>query len=288
MKAHLKNFINVTRLNKPIGFLLLFWPCSWGLSLARYFNGDLNIFLYHLFLFFCGSVLMRSTGCIINDIVDEKIDKKVFRTKNRPIASGLLSKKLAWIYILILCSLAFLILIQFNVLTICLGIFSVIFIFSYPFMKRYTYWPQLFLGFTFNWGIVMAWTSVMNEISYLPILLYIGAIFWTLGYDTIYGIQDISDDEVIGVKSTAIKFKKNLNLFIGSCYLISSAIILFIMMTLKINYSLIFSIFFVFSLFYQIKICQIKSSQNCLRAFKLNNLSALTVFVGFFLLTFEI
>ncbi len=288
MKAHLKNFINVTRLNKPIGFLLLFWPCSWGLSLALYFNGDLNIFLYHLFLFFCGSVLMRSAGCIINDIVDEETDKKVFRTKNRPIASGLLSKKLAWIYTLILCSLAFLILIQFNFLTICLGIFSIIFVFSYPFMKRYTYWPQLFLGFTFNWGIVMAWTSVMNEISYLPILLYIGAIFWTLGYDTIYGIQDISDDEVIGVKSTAIKFKNNLNLFIGSCYLISSAIILFVMMTLKINYSLIFSIFFVFSLFYQIKICQIKSSQNCLRAFKLNNLSALTVFVGFFLLTFEI
>ena len=171
MKAHLKNFINVTRLNKPIGFLLLFWPCSWGLSLALYFNGDLDTFLYYLFLFFCGSVLMRSAGCIINDLVDEKIDKKVFRTKNRPIASGLLSKKLAWIYILILCSLAFLILIQFNFLTICLGIFSVIFIFSYPFMKRYTYWPQLFLGFTFNWGIVMAWTSVMNEISYLPILL---------------------------------------------------------------------------------------------------------------------
>ncbi len=116
-------------------------------------------------------------------------------------------------------------------------------------MKRYTYWPQLFLGFTFNWGIVMAWTSVMNEISYLPILLYIGAIFWTLGYDTIYGIQDISDDEVIGVKSTAIKFKNNLNLFIGSCYLISSAIILFVMMTLKINYSLIFSIFFVLAYF---------------------------------------
>ena len=288
MKTHLKNFINVTRLNKPIGFLLLFWPCSWGLSLALYFDGDLNIFLYYLFLFFCGSVLMRSAGCIINDIVDEKIDKKVFRTKNRPIASGLLSKKLAWIYTLILCSLAFLILIQFNFLTICLGIFSIIFVFSYPFMKRYTYWPQLFLGFTFNWGIVMAWTSVMNEISYLPILLYIGAIFWTLGYDTIYGIQDISDDEVIGVKSTAIGFKKNLNLFIGSCYLISSAIILFVMMILKINYSLIFSIFFVLSLFYQIKICQIKNSQNYLRAFKLNNLSALTVFAGFFLLTFEI
>ena len=187
MSTHIRNFINVTRLNKPIGFLLLFWPCSWGLSLALYFEKDLNTFLYYLFLFFCGSVLMRSAGCVVNDIVDEKIDKKVFRTKNRPIASGALSKFHAWFYVLILCSLAFLVLIQFNFLTICLGIFSMIFAFSYPFMKRFTYWPQLFLGFTFNWGIIMAWAAITNEISYLPILLYIGAIFWTLGYDTIYG-----------------------------------------------------------------------------------------------------
>ena len=288
MSIHLKNFINVTRLNKPIGFLLLFWPCSWGLSLALYFDEDLNIFLYYLFLFFCGSVLMRSAGCIINDIVDEEIDKKVFRTKNRPIASGLLSKKLAWIYTLILCSLAFLILIQFNFLTICLGIFSMTFVFSYPFVKRYTYWPQLFLGFIFNWGIIMAWASVTNEISYLPILLYMGAIFWTLGYDTIYGIQDISDDEVIGVRSTAIKFKNNLNLFVGSCYLISSAIILLVMMILKINYCLVFLIFFMFSLFYQIKLYDLKKSETCLRAFRLNNLSGLIVFLGFVLLTINV
>ena len=185
MSLHLKNFINVTRLNKPTGFLLLFWPCSWGLSLALYFERALDIFFYYLILFFCGSVLMRSAGCIVNDIVDEKIDKKVSRTKDRPIASGSLSKSVAWIYVLILCSLAFFILIQFNFLTICLGIFSMIFAFSYPFMKRYTYWPQLFLGFTFNWGIVMAYAAATNQISYLPILLYVGAIFWTLGYETI-------------------------------------------------------------------------------------------------------
>ena len=167
MSIHLENFINVTRLNKPIGFLLLFWPCSWGLALALYFERDVSTFLYYLFLFFCGSVLMRSAGCIVNDIVDEKIDKKVSRTKSRPIASGSLNKNLAWMYVLILCFLAFLVLIQFNFLTICLGIFSMIFAFSYPFMKRYTYWPQLFLGFTFNWGIVMAWASLTNEISYI-------------------------------------------------------------------------------------------------------------------------
>ena len=172
MSLHFQNFINVTRLNKPIGFLLLFWPCTWGLSLAYYFNQNINVFLQHLILFFFGSVLMRSAGCIVNDIVDENIDKKVLRTKRRPIASGSLSKKLAWTYVLILCSLAFVVLIQFNLLTIYLGIFSMIFAFSYPFMKRFTYWPQLFLGFTFNWGIIMAWTSITNEISYFPILLY--------------------------------------------------------------------------------------------------------------------
>ena len=179
MSLHLKNLIDVTRLSKPIGFLLLFWPCAWGLSLAHYFQRDINTFFSHLVLFFFGSVLMRSAGCIVNDIVDEKIDKKVFRTKKRPIASGSLSKELAWTYVLILCALAFLVLIQFNFLTICLGIFSMIFAFSYPFMKRFTYWPQLFLGFTFNWGIIMAWTSITNEISYLPILLYFGAVSYT-------------------------------------------------------------------------------------------------------------
>ena len=204
MPIHLKNFIEVTRLTKPIGFLLLFWPSAWGLSVAHFFQKDLEIFVYYILLFFCGSILMRSAGCIVNDIIDEKIDKKVYRTKGRPIASGSLSKNLAWTYVVILCSFAFLILIQFNLLTIYLGMFSMIFAFTYPFMKRFTYWPQLFLGFTFNWGIIMAWVSITNEISFLPIALYIGAIFWTLGYDTIYGSQDVSDDEVIGVKLSLI------------------------------------------------------------------------------------
>ena len=284
----LQLFIQLTRLTRPIGFMLLFWPCAWGLTLAYYYSRDTSLYINHLLLFFLGSVLMRSAGCIVNDIVDEKIDKKVSRTKTRPIASGSLSKNLAWIYVLILCSLAFIILIQFNLLTIYLGIFSMIFAFSYPFVKRFTYWPQLFLGFTFNWGIVMAWTSMANEISYLPILLYVGAIFWTLGYDTIYGIQDVSDDEVIGVKSTAIRFKNNLGLFVGSCYLISSVAIVFVMANLKINYSSIFLPFFIFSLFYQINICKTKDPSICLGAFKLNNISGMLVFLSFFLLTIEI
>jgi len=285
MSVHLKNFINITRLNKPIGFFLLFWPCSWGLSLSYFFQKDLQNFIYYLFLFLCGSVLMRSAGCIVNDIVDEKIDKRVSRTKNRPIASGSLSKNLAWTYVLVLCSLAFLVLIQFNKLTIYLGIFSMIFAFSYPFMKRFTYWPQLFLGFTFNWGIIMGWVSISNEITYLPVLLYIGAIFWTLGYDTIYGLQDVSDDEVIGVKSTTIKFKNNLNLFLGTSYIISSLLLLFVVISLEVNYFLIFLILFMISLFYQIKICDAKSPSACLKAFKLNNLSGFFVFLTLYLTT---
>ena len=156
--SQIKIFIELTRLNKPIGFMLLFWPCSWGLALAYGSSQNLNQLLYFLILFFLGSVLMRSAGCIVNDIVDRDLDKKVQRTKNRPLASGAISVRQSITYVIILCMIAFLILIQFNKLTIILGMSSMFLAFSYPFMKRITYWPQLFLGLTFNWGIIMAWT----------------------------------------------------------------------------------------------------------------------------------
>ena len=139
---------------------------------------------------------MRSAGCIFNDIVDRDLDKKVKRTRLRPIASKKVSVQKAFIYIILLCLIAFTILLQFNQLTIVLGISSMILAFTYPFMKRVTYWPQLFLGLTFNWGIIMGWTSIENNISIEPILIYLSAIFWTLGYDTIYGLQDIQDDDL--------------------------------------------------------------------------------------------
>ena len=199
-------FIELTRLKKPIGYMLLFWPCSWGLALAFDFNSDENLYFFYLILFFLGSVLMRSAGCIINDIADRKFDKKVSRTKKRPIASGEVSVNLGYFYSVLLCGIAFLVLINFNNLTILLALLSMPFAFSYPLMKRFTYWPQLFLGITFNYGLILGWTSTINEISVLPVVLYLGAIFWTLGYDTIYGFQDIKDDEIIGLKSTSIKF----------------------------------------------------------------------------------
>ena len=276
-------FIQLTRLNKPIGFLLLFWPCAWGLTLAYYFNGETNLYLKHILLFFSGSVLMRSAGCIFNDIVDRNLDKKVQRTKERPVASGKVSVSEAFIYIVFLCLVAFLILLQFNWLTIVLGISSMVLAFAYPFMKRITYWPQLFLGLAFNWGIVMGWTSITNSISIEPVILYLAAIFWTLGYDTIYGLQDIHDDEIIGVKSTSIKFKNNVKIFVGTCYSMCVFLILIMFFTMEINkYLLLLIIPFIVSFVYQVKIFKVFNSESCLLAFKNNNLIGSLIFIFIF------
>jgi len=276
-------FVQITRLNKPIGFLLLFWPCVWGLTLAYYYSGETTLFLKYTILFFLGSVLMRSAGCIFNDIVDKDFDKKVQRTKERPIASGKISVAGAFIYVILLCSIALLNLLQFNLLTITLGMGSMILAFVYPFMKRITYWPQLFLGLTFNWGIIMGWTSISNSISIEPIILYLAAIFWTLGYDTIYGLQDMHDDEIIGVKSTSIKFKNNVKAFVGSCYCLCVLFILimFLMMDLS-KYLLLLTIPFIISFVYQIKMFNKDDPKSCLAAFRNNNLSGFLIFIFIF------
>ena len=281
---HLKIFIDLTRLNKPIGFLLLFWPCSWGLTYAYNFDKNLNTYSYYLLLFLLGSILMRSAGCIFNDIVDKDFDKKVQRTKLRPIPSGKISVKISMAYVIILCLISFLILIQFNFRTIYLGLGSMILAFSYPYMKRITYWPQLFLGLTFNWGLVMAYTAILDHISIEILLLYLSAIFWTLGYDTIYGVQDIADDEIIGIKSTAVKFKKNIKLFVSGCYLTSFLLIIFIFeKDLGVNLSTLFMLIFFLILIYQIKIFEINNPLNCLKAFKINNYSGIFIFLSIFL-----
>ena len=282
---HLKIFIELTRLNKPIGFLLLFWPCAWGLAYANSFQKNTDLFTHYLLLFFFGAVLMRSAGCIFNDIVDKNFDKKVKRTKSRPIASGKISVNHSFIYVIALCSLAFLVLIQFNLKTIIIGMSSMILAFSYPFMKRITYWPQLFLGITFNWGILMAWTAMNNSISLEIMILYLSAIFWTLGYDTIYGAQDMSDDEIIGLKSTSIKFKKNIKKFIFISYVIAICLLLLLFKDqLGKN---IFSLLLILSfgtLLYQIIQFNKNDSESCLKLFKLNNLTGLIIFISLALL----
>ena len=231
----IKLFIELTRLKRPIGYMLLFWPCAWGLTIGFDFSNEILKYIFYLTLFLAGSILMRSAGCIINDIADRKFDRKVFRTRNRPIASGKISVSLGIIYSGILCLIAFIVLIQFNYLTIILALGSMPLAFTYPLMKRYTYWPQLFLGITFNYGLILGWTSITNEINIVPILMYFGAIFWTLGYDTIYGYQDIKDDEIIGLKSTSIKFKKNPKIFLYVCYTIFLITLLTVGLYMKLN-----------------------------------------------------
>jgi 4-hydroxybenzoate polyprenyltransferase len=279
-------FIELTRLKKPIGFMLLFWPCAWGLTIAYDFSNNINIYFFYLFLFFLGSILMRSAGCIVNDIMDEEFDKKVERTKNRPIASGKVSKKLGMIYILILCLLGFLILINFNWFTIILALGSMPLAFSYPLIKRYTYWPQLFLGVTFNYGLILGWLSIKNSLDIIPIIFYIGAIFWTLGYDTIYGFQDIKDDEIIGIKSTSIKFKKTPITFLTICYSIFIFFTLMVGILMKFNnlFFIILILPFLHLFAYQVKNIKINDASNCLKIFKSNNffglLTLLTILVG--------
>ncbi len=275
-------FLNLTRLNKPIGFMLLFWPCLWGLTIANDFSENNSTFYKFSVLFFLGAILMRSAGCIINDILDRKIDSMVERTKNRPIASGQVSVKIALVLSAILCLIAFLILIQFNQTTIILGLASMPFAFSYPLMKRFTYWPQLFLGFTFNYGLIMAWVSLNDNLSLYPIIFYFGAIFWTLGYDTIYGFQDIKDDEIIGVKSTSIKFKKNPKLFIFLCYFFFylSLIIIGILMTFSKFYFVFSLIIFLQLFFFQVHLLDVNEPKDCIKKFKSNNIFGLLVFVN--------
>ena len=275
-------FLELTRLKRPIGYMLLFWPCLWGLTIAYDFSMSIQFFMKYALLFFLGAILMRSAGCIVNDIFDKNFDSKVERTKNRPIASGDISVKLGLFYVLILCGIAFIVLIQFNFFTIILALGSMPLAFAYPLMKRFTYWPQLFLGVTFNYGLILGWTSINSEISIVPMIFYLGAIFWTLGYDTIYGFQDIKDDEIIGVKSTSIKFKKNPKFFILLCYLVFIVILTYLGILMNFN-----KIYFggliliaVHLFIFQIKNLNINLNLNCLKIFKSNNFLGLLIFIN--------
>ena len=278
---NLKLFIQLSRLDKPIGYMLLFWPCLWGLTIAYNFENNSNKYFFYLILFFLGSVFMRSAGCIVNDIVDRNYDKKVLRTKNRPIASGKVSVKLGFFYIVVLCLVALLVLLQFNKSTIILGLASMPLAFSYPYMKRLTYWPQLFLGITFNYGLLIGWTSIQENLSLTPIIFYIGAIFWTLGYDTIYGYQDIKDDEIIGVKSTSIKFKNKPKIFLSLCYLITLSSIIITGLSMNFNNTyFLFLLIPAIHMFFQLKKLDIENGENCLKLFKSNNILGLIILIN--------
>ena len=228
---------------------------------------------------------MRSAGCIVNDIADKNFDKKVKRTKNRPIASGKISVFNGLVFSAFLCLIALLVLIQFNNLTILLALGSMPLAFTYPLMKRFTYWPQLFLGITFNYGLILGWTSIENSIDIVTIVFYAGAIFWTIGFDTIYGFQDLKDDEIIGLKSTSIKFKSKPKLFILTCYTVFliSLFIVGLVVQLNIIYYLCLVVISLNLYFSQIKNLDVKSPESCLKTFKSNNFLGLIVFISLIL-----
>ena len=273
-------YIKLLRLDKPTGIFLLFWPCAWGLAIGSSAISDSLIFYKYLLLFFLGSCFMRSAGCVYNDIVDRKIDAKVSRTKSRPIAKGTISVTTGWMIILLLIFFSILILFQFNLNSIIFGLSSSLLVIAYPFMKRITYWPQLFLGITFNWGVILAWLVLENKFSLTPLALYSSAIFWTLGYDTIYGMQDVKDDLKIGIKSTSIKFKKKIKTFLLICYLISTSLLLLSLALLDANF-----IFFIMSiissciLFAQVLKYEEENTEKNSKLFALNNYYGLSIFI---------
>jgi len=280
-------FANLLRLNKPIGIFLLFWPCAWSLAMTQWFVLNNYLFIKYLILFFIGSIIMRSAGCVYNDIIDKKIDIKVQRTKNRLIASGKITIKTAWLVILLLLIPAVIILFQFNNFSKILGLSSGLLIITYPFMKRITFWPQLFLGFTFNWGVLLGWSVFFENLTIETIILYMAGVFWTLGYDTIYALQDRRDDLKIKVKSTAIKFGHDLKNFLSFCYI--SLITLLIALGLLTDRSFLYFVLIVIAamhLAYQVLIIEKIKSNNREKVqivFNSNNSFGILIFLIFFL-----
>ncbi|MGV3491861.1 MAG: 4-hydroxybenzoate octaprenyltransferase [Devosia sp.] len=214
----LKPYGRLARWDRPTPLLLLFWPCAFGLALATVAFPERGYDLIAFLLFLFGAAVMRGAGCTLNDIVDADIDMKVARTRSRPIPSGQVSKREAALFLGIQLLVGFVVLVQFNWTTMLLGVSSLVLVAIYPFMKRVTWWPQLFLGLAFNWGALLGWSSQTGSLALPPLLLYAGAILWTIGYDTIYAMQDTEDDALIGVKSTARLFGRRGRLMVALFY----------------------------------------------------------------------
>ncbi|MBM3466611.1 MAG: 4-hydroxybenzoate octaprenyltransferase [Alphaproteobacteria bacterium] len=264
--------VELLRLDKPVGYLLVFFPALFGLFLAY----EEPIDLYYIPVLFVGSVLARSSGCVINDFFDRDFDRQVLRTKNRPLANNTISTQLALIILGLLLLLTMWTLLYFTIIPIIIGIIAFCMIVIYPLMKRFTYFPQVFLGLTFNLGCLISYAEIKDDISVGAFLMYIACGFWTFGYDSIYAFMDIKDDKSIGVKSSAIFLKdKNYKLFILCAYIIF--MVLYVVANLSTNnyLGLIGGAIALFVLFWQVKSLDVTDPANCLIRFKSN------VYVGF-------
>lgn len=282
-------YAQLARWDRPIGWQLLMWPCWWSLLLAVCWHHKSEFsfqqygisVIWYLLLFFIGAVAMRGAGCTWNDLVDHKIDEKVERTRSRPLPSGQISRLQAKVFILIQCLIGLLVLISFNRFSIILGFSSIVIVLLYPFMKRMTNWPQLFLGLAFNWGALIGWSAWSGSLSYQAILLYIGSILWTIGYDTIYAHQDKEDDALVGVHSTARLFgchTKAALIFLYTGFILFAAVA-FLLSSLPV-FAFIGLAVAALHMFYQIYILDIDDGAQCLRLFKSNSIVGIVIFLG--------
>ena len=278
-------YAQLARWDRPIGWQLLMWPCFWSAALAANAAAPhqpvFGQMLWHLLLFFIGSVAMRGAGCTYNDLVDEDIDSAVARTRSRPLPSGRATRSQAWTFLGLQALVGLLVLIQFNLFTIVLAILSLGVVAVYPFAKRFTDWPQFFLGLAFSWGGLVGWSAVFGSLSFAALALYVGAVAWTIGYDTIYAHQDKEDDAMIGVRSTARLFGEStkgwlLGFFAATLLLLAIAFIAvgagFFAWLGLVAAAVLFG--------YQLLVLDINNPVQCLGLFKLNSVVGAVIFAG--------
>ncbi|VVT21388.1 4-hydroxybenzoate octaprenyltransferase [Hoeflea alexandrii] len=280
----------LARWDRPIGWQLLMWPCFWSAALAANVASSATnidtvwspqLLLWHLFLFMAGAIAMRGAGCTWNDLVDYKIDAKVARTRSRPLPSGRITRFAATVFLVVQALVGLLVLVQFNGFSILLGIASLGVVAIYPFAKRFTDWPQFFLGLAFSWGALMGWAAVFAELALPPLLLYIGAIAWTIGYDTIYAHQDKEDDALVGVRSTARLFAENTKIWLVLFYGLFAGMALAAFWLTGVAWPAYAGLAIaVVLLGWQIRVIDIDDADQCLALFKANSRVGLIVFAG--------
>jgi len=270
--AAFKPYLRLARLDRPIGIWLLFLPCIFGLALgAAAQPRDAANVLKFVALFAIGSLAMRGAGCTYNDIVDRDIDASVARTRERPIPSGAVSVTSAWIFLFLQSAIGLLVLLQFNLFTEMIGASSLVLVAIYPFMKRITWWPQAWLGLTFNWGVLVGYAAMTGRLALPALLLYAGCIFWTLGYDTIYAHQDKEDDALIGVKSTARLFGEGSRTWIAAFYAATVGLIAAAMFeSQRASVSVLFLVPAAAHLAWQALSLNTNDARNCLKLFRAN------------------
>ncbi|KKC36507.1 4-hydroxybenzoate polyprenyltransferase [Devosia epidermidihirudinis] len=268
----LKPYARLARWDRPIGIWLLFWPCTWGLGLAAVANPLLGFDWIAAILMFFGALLMRGAGCTFNDIVDRDIDMKVARTRSRPIPSGQVTSRDALAFLVAQALLGSVILFQFNRFTVWAGVASLVLVAIYPFMKRVTWWPQAFLGLAFSYGALVGWSSQTGGIAMPALLAYLGTILWVIGYDTIYALQDIEDDALIGVKSTARLFGDHARVIVSGFY--AGAYVLWLAAGTVAGGGIIFALFSLVAagiLAWQVWTLDVDKPGNALLRFKANH-----------------